>query len=238
MSRLSASKMGLLYACQYPFRDTTEWHESRGRAAVQGDEFHHVIANYVDHRSPVVVPGKTKWLRDRVAHAVTWVNGNRSPLWRAEETYAYSPETGEGRILGYNLERKYKEAGLRDDEVAGSADIGWLTGDCAALADWKTGRFITDAAWDQMDALALFSARAHGAWRARATVLHVTDHGVEATVREYDDVSLWVVAEKIKAAVRAIEDSWPEAGAHCTAGYCPAQATCEVFQLNRTKGAA
>jgi hypothetical protein len=212
--------------------------ETKGRAAEQGDDFHQRIAPVVDVTLPVVDKAiTTKWLRSRLEHAAYWIGENSIAGWRAEVAYAYNPQTGKGRTLGYNLGREYEKAGLAKGELAGSADIAVLSGDTVVVFDWKTGRTIGAGAEAQLEWLALFAARATGAWYARTVALHVTESGVFETEWYHDDVSLWRIAEQLKIDVEAIDDAWPTPGSHCENLYCGARANCEpyqqLFQLHR-----
>ncbi len=237
--RVSASKAALLTRCAYAFREGTPWVEERGRAAIQGDDFHQRMAWVVDATIlQVTRPVTTKWLRERLEHAHAWVEANRVPDWRAEVAYAYDPQTGVGRVLGYNIGREYDKHGKLPHEIAGSADIAWLSGDTVVVADWKTGRAVTDSVWPQMEWLCLMAARATGAWHARARVLHATDYGVVESERSFDDVALWRIAEQLRIDTNAIDDAWPVTGEHCDQMYCPARAGCELYQLSKKERAA
>lgn len=237
--RVSASKAGLLAQCAYAFREGTPWLEERGRAAVMGDDFHQRIAGTVDAQVPTVLkPITTKWLRERLDHAQAWIAENQVAGWRAEVAYGYDPQTGEGRILGYNIGREYEKHGKKPYEIAGSADIAVVSGETVIVYDWKTGRAVTDAVWPQMEWLCLMAARATGAWDAKAVVLHATDYGVVESVRAFTDVDLWGVAERMRVDVGAIEDAWPTPGLHCDACYCPARNACDLYQLSKKENAA
>lgn len=203
-----------------------------------GQDFHNRIASRVDETVSVVAkPITTKWLRERLAHAQDWIDANRLSGWRAEVAYAYDPQTGAGRLLGYNIGREYEKHGKLPNEIAGSADIAVVSGETVLVYDWKTGRSITDSVWAQMEWLCLLAARATGAWYAKAIVLHATDYGVVETSRLYDDVALWRIAEQLRIDTSAIEDAWPTAGMHCDACYCPARAGCDLYQLSKKESA-
>ncbi len=237
--RASASKAALLGACAYPFRKGTPWVEERGRAAIQGDDFHQRIAAVVDATVRAVdKPITTKWLRERLEHANAWIEANRVTDWRAEVAYAYDPQTGKGRVLGYNIGREYEKHGKLPHEIAGSADIAWRDGDTVTVCDWKTGRAITDAVWPQMEWLCLFAARATGACFALALVLHATDYGVVESEQLFDDAALNRIADQIRIDADAIEDAWPVAGPWCDGCYCPARAGCDLYQLGKKESAA
>lgn len=232
--RASASKAALLAKCAYAFREGTPWLEDRGRAAINGDRFHRAIASYITTGVRPVETGRTlKWLEERLDHAIEWCTQNVPAGARVEVAYAYDPQTGVGRILGYDIGREYEKHGKLPHELAGSADIAWMSGDYVVISDWKTGRAITDAVWPQMEWLCVMAARAMGAWGATAQVLHATDYGIVMTQRTYDDVALWRIAEQLRIDVDAIEDAWPAAGDHCDTCYCPARAGCDLYQLTK-----
>ncbi len=230
----SASKAALFSACAYAFRRGTEWVEERGRAAIQGDQFHVAIAPEVDPSiTNAPFPPTTKWHRERMAQATDWIARNYVPGWRAEVAYAYDPRNDTARILGYNIGRKYEKHGKLPHELAGSTDIGWQNY-AAHVRDWKTGRAVTDAVWPQLEWLGLFSARAHGLKSAVVGPLHVTDYGVGDTmIRELDESDLDRIANGIREQLASVEDAWPTPGVHCNALYCPARAGCDVYQINR-----
>lgn len=230
MKGVSASKAALLGACAYSFRDSTIIVDSKGRAAVQGDEFHREIAPIVETLTGEIPAKATKWLERRMIQGTAWVAKNHVAGWRTEVAYAYNPTTGEGRILGYNIGREYEKHGLKPGELAGSADIAVLSGETVIVWDWKTGRTIGAGAQAQLEWLGLFAARATGAWHAKVIALHVTETGVIETEWFLDDVALWRVAEQLRIDVNAIEDAWPQPGSHCDNCYCGARANCEPYQ--------
>lgn len=228
---MSASRAALLGACAYPFREGSPWEDKPGRGAIQGDEFHKLMVPIV-RTLDGAIPGKaSKWLERRMVHAMSWVTTNAVSGWKAEAAFAYDPHAGTGRLLGYDIGREYEKHGKLPHEIAGSADIAWLSGDTVEIRDWKTGRTIGAGCESQMEWLALFAARAMGAWYARAVALHVTETGVVETEWFFDDLQLWRIAEQIQIDVNAIEDAWPTAGSHCDNCYCPSRAGCDLYQL-------
>ncbi len=234
MKGVSASRAALLGACAFPFRDPTIIVDTKGKSAEMGDDFHHSIAPVVDMTvAPVSKPITTKWLRLRLEQAAVWIDANRIPGWRAEVAYAYNPQTGAGRVLGYNIGREYAQHGLLPGEIAGTADIAVLSGDTVVVWDWKTGRTIGAGCEAQLEWLALFAARATGAWHAKAVALHATETGIVETEWFFDDLQLWRIAEQLRIDVNAIDDAWPVPGAHCENLYCGARANCEPYQLTQ-----
>ncbi len=239
LDRVTASKSALLASCAFSFRESTPCVDERGRSAINGDRFHKAIASYIKTGvRPVETGRRLKWLEDRLDHATAWVDANRSPSWRAETAYAYEPNAGTGRLLGYDIDRRYTEYGKLPTEIAGSADIAGIEGETVVVYDWKTGRSVTDTVWHQMRWLCLMAAKATVAWHARAVVLHATDYGVIQSEQTYDDVQLWRIAEELRLDVAAIEESWPLVGPHCDQLYCPARAGCEFYQISKKENAA
>lgn len=251
--RCSASKAALLSKCAYAFRDDVAWTNERGRSAINGDRFHRAIAPYVDtgkrheYGSEVkaiktkdgatayvlVAERPLKWLDDRLEHAYAWCDRHRVPGWRAEVAYAYDPLTGEGRVLGYDIGREYEKHGKLPNEIAGSADIASFDDTTVTVWDWKTGRAIPVTVWSQMEWLSLFAARATGATRAIARVLHVTDYGIHITEQTYDNNDLLGIATRIQRDIESIADAWPTPSAACDSLYCPARAGCDLYTLTR-----
>lgn len=242
MESCTASRAALLAACQYPFSGRVEWVESRGRAAraaIDGDAFHRAIASIVDESIPKEPIKGTAWLTRRLKHATDWCAANYVRGWRAEEAYAYDPETGTSTLLGHNIGRDYDGHGRMPGQIAGSADIVIPpgVGVPVVVADWKTGRFVTDSVWAQMEWLCLFAARSYGVTDAVAYVLHVTEDGVTQTAREYRRADLNRIEDAIRAQLRAIPDAWPTDGPHCDALFCPAREGCDLYQIRKGKAA-
>lgn len=237
--RASASKASLLDGCAWWARDGVVWTETRGRAAVQGDEFHVAIAPIVDPTiETLAFPPTTKWFRERFAHACEWVEANRVPGMRAEVAYAYDPEADTGRVLGYNIGRAYEKHGKLPHEIAGSADIAWSDNDVVQIRDWKSGRSVTDAVWPQLEWLGLLAVRATpGSRTAIVGPLHATDYGIgDAMQRVLDATALKAIADKIRAQAASIADAWPTSGEHCDGCYCPARPACDLYQLAKKVG--
>ncbi len=239
MSLPTASKAALVAACQYPWRSGVEWVETRGKAAIDGDAFHKAAAAMVDDTIPKEPIKSTAWLTRRLAAAQKWIDANYVRGWRAEEAYAYDPETGTSTLLGHNIGRDYDGHGRLPGQLAGSADIVIPpgVGVPVVVADWKTGRFVPDSVWAQMEWLCLFAARSYGVTYAVAYVLHVTEDGVAQAAREYHRDDLNRIEDAIRAQLRAIPDAWPTDGVHCDALYCPARAGCDLYQLRKGSAA-
>lgn len=239
---ISASKAGLVHACGYSFREGTPCVDERGRSAINGDRFHKAIASYIQTGVRPIETGRPlKWLEDRLDHAIAHVDARQAGEgggWKVEMAFAFDPRTGQSRILGYDLSRKYKEAGLLPHEIAGSADLVWMSGETVVVVDHKTGRAISDSVWPQMQWLSVMAARALGAWGARAVIWHATDYGIIEYEQTYDDVALARIADGMRADIEAVPDSWPTPGLHCDALYCNARAACDLYTITRRETAA
>lgn len=233
MKSCTASKAALLAHCAYPFRDGVKWTETRGEAAIKGDNFHQAVASLVDETIPKPAVKGTKWLLDRLKHAQDWIDRNYVRGWRAEEAYAYDPETGTSTMLGHNIGRAYEQHGRKPGELAGSSDIAWINGTRVFGADWKTGRFVSDHVWFQMGWLSLFQARHYGVTEATTIVLHVTESGVNELRRDFGRDDLRRIEDDLRAQLRAVPDAWPTAGDHCDACFCPVRPDCEVYAIRR-----
>lgn len=230
---ISASKAGLVHACGYSFREGTPCVDERGRSAINGDRFHKAIASYIQTGVRPVETGRAlKWLEDRLDHATAWVDERKGAGWKVEMAFAFDPRTGQARILGYDLGRKYKEAGLLPHEIAGSADVVWMSGETVVVVDHKTGRSISDSVWPQMRWLSVMAARALGAWAARAVIWHATDYGIIEYEQHYDDIELARIADGMRDDIAAVPDSWPTPGPHCDSMYCSARAACPLYQIS------
>ena len=89
MKGVSASKAALLGACAYPFRDATVVVDTKGRSAIQGNDFHQRIARVVDDTVPAIDKAvTTKWLRERLLRASEWIAAHRERAWMLEEAEA------------------------------------------------------------------------------------------------------------------------------------------------------
>lgn len=239
MTRITASKAALVAECGYSFREGTPCVDERGRAAINGDLFHKAIASYIQTGARLVETGRTlKWLEDRLDHATAWVDEHKAPGWQVEMAFAYDPHTGVGRILGYDIGRQYVDAGLRPNEIAGSADLVWMIGETVVVIDHKTGRSITGSVWPQMQWLSVMASSATGAKVARAVIWHATDYGIVEYEQIYDRADLAFISHAMRVNIAAVPDSWPTPGPHCEALYCSARSACPLYQISLNRQGA
>jgi hypothetical protein len=128
----------------------------------------------------------------------------------AEVAYAYDPAKDSARVLGVNIGRNYQ---LKPGEIAGTADVVMVNGDCVTVYDWKTGHKALphpSESW-QLRALALAACRTTGAGNAIIGYGRVADE--EAPVLVTDTMDCfdldWFAGELfglLAAADRALKD--------------------------------
>ena len=224
--RVSASKLGMLRACQWFARPEVKWQrDDPGPAAQLGTTTHELIAATVEGRKMSVADDRATSM---AASALEWLTGRwEGAEWIAEPAYVLDTATGAARLHGRNIGRNYPR--LAEPELAGSADLV-MAGDAAVLIDFKTGRRENVEPVEsnqQMLTLALAAARAHGARTVRAVLAFVGPSGVTTDEAVFDALDLDAHAAELRATVAAIPTSEPKPGKHCQ--YCPARAVCPAM---------
>lgn len=155
----------------------------------------------------------------------------------AEVAYALDPITGKARELGRDLERKYDEAGARENEIVGAADFVAISSDGVYVDDLKTGHSHLTRAADnlQVTGLAVAAARAYGAKRARVRLLiRREDNSGYFDEASLDDFELDFALYRLRQAVKSVEEARAEVAAGKTprlhegpwCEHCPARAGC------------
>lgn len=220
MSRklISASKVGLLSKCRYPFRKAAEWHDNVTAAAEQGKILHARAENYLlgkpyVHSSHDGGDGRTdtRWEALR-----KWLDGVRTNTTVAEVSYAWDPTTGKGRITGSN--RAY--VGIRAGEICGTADLVDPGVTPILVCDFKSGQLNISAAEMQLSTLAVMAADVYGVDSVRITIVHVDNVLTEYT-RVLTAVDLAAHAGLLHQWITEAELSKPTPGPHCSEMYCP-----------------
>lgn len=157
-------------------------------------------------------------------------------LHRHEIALAYNVNTGETRLLGYDIGRAYADHDVDPTcEIAGSLDVvgvprdGWLY-----VADYKGSHDDTmqPAATNlQLRGGAAMAAKFYRAKRAAVEFIHLKDDGTYYRDQsEMDELDLATAEEQLRevfhavAAERAKEAHDVTKGAHCR--WCPAMASC------------
>jgi RecB family exonuclease len=125
-----------------------------------------------------------------------------------EVAYAYDPQTGTARVLGFNIGRRYVEHGLKPHEVPGTADLVGVAGDTVVLIDWKTGFYNlgpAKRAW-QLRFLALCACRVLGLSKARVSFWYLKESGdIFEETAELDAFDLDDIADEVKALLARLQ---------------------------------
>ena len=140
MDTLSASKLPRAEVCPASFALPAQ-HEPGGRYADDGTAIHaqlHAAAHGKD---------APEWMRRMYAE----LTEGATQIF-AERCYAWSPSTGQGRDLGTH-DRDY--SGLRDGEIAGTADLVIVKNGEVQVIDYKSGFFGGSVDSPQLSMLAL-----------------------------------------------------------------------------------
>ncbi len=217
---VSASRRWLLRHCQAPFRGLMDIDESSGRAAAEGTAAHKALENYVDGVEEDVKVAKR--LQDGVTDAKQWIDTLRSPFkLSAEVAYGLRLETGDSFVVNC----QGRDYPMEDGVVYGTADLVADDSDVHAfVADWKTGK-LSPATDDQMNMLAAMADVPHATVVYLGRGIHLDP--VKVQPREQ------VIAE-LRADVAKIDEAFPNPGAWCTLGWCPARHACSAYQESQT----
>ena len=229
---LSASKGGLLRACQYWARpDVEQDARTETPEAARGTGVHYAIDHFVK-------TGKTEYTVESpeqeamVRHAIAWLEPHICV--ESEVPFAWDPMTDKGYELNLSRQREYAEPGvmagiaqrrgMSNHAIPMTVDILERVGNTATIYDWCTGHTYKLAQL-QMNALAV--ARANNFDEVRIVTLRLTASGVtEEDHGTLVDFDLAMLAAEFRALVDAIPMSQPQPGMHCTEFYCPAKQSC------------
>ncbi len=150
--------------------------------------------------------------------------------WQSEVALALDPVAGTARVLGRDIGRGYKQAGLRSTEIPGAVDLLSVEGELVVVRDIKTGNAenVDNVADNgQLNGLALAAARAFGATRARVELEFVDGEGASTIyAHELDAFDLDAISAEFADIWARMHDPKPVpvAGAHCR--WCPARTIC------------
>ncbi len=222
----TASASRQLAVCPHAF--TLPWGPYQYDPAV-GNEVHSIAEHYCRDGSQPASASVAAWAMWNALQP--WIDANaavHAGKGLAEATYAYNAETDEARLLGCGLGRDY--SGLREGEVAGTADLVIVADDRVYVYDWKTDGSDGNApeidASAQLRTLSLMAARAHGVDEARHCAVVTTE--TRAWSQNEDTLSVFdldMVAADLRRQLAAV-GSGPQPGPHCSD--CRAAAACEV----------
>lgn len=209
-----------------------------GRDATRGLSLHEFVRLLKEQGLEAALAATPEqWRADALALDFSRFPGDWE-AYAAEVAYGYDPGMDVGRELGRNIGRAYREHGLTDDEVPGTADLVGVTEDAVVVLDWKFGARRATPARDnkQLRFLALAAARAYGKERAHVGLLLHPEGGTPYfDTAELDSLDLDAMGDELRALERArvaalealdagtIPPPTVE-GEHCR--YCPAFANC------------
>jgi RecB family exonuclease len=229
--KITGSALPMLKKCQWWARPevVAPPQSPPSEAMLVGTAVHAAIENTLT-RKPV--PALEDEAGDLLREWQQW--WKTSPLasekWQAEVAYAYDTAKDAARFIGASIGRGYETSAT---EIPGTIDALLLEDDHAVIIDWKTGSSFghgpADAADNQQLRLyALMVARAHKLDTIHTHIVRITDQGVRQTSATLDAMDLDAVAQEVAQLVRAIPDSPPRPGGHCTR--CRAVALCPSTQ--------
>lgn len=223
--RTTASKVGLLSACQWFARPEAEWDTSTSAAADKGTRFHACVAHYIEV-GEWKLAGDDDDIVALCDSAQAWVDSFGRHRLAAEVAFAWDPVTDTAE----RIEVKNRDYSAGKGRLCGTADVVAVqrftkTG---YIGDWKTGD--GSKSGPQLRALALMLARAEGLDSVTVEALEVSAEGVRFVCTEtLDAFALAAVAGELAEALAAVPTAEPQPGPHCGELYCPARATCPAI---------
>jgi hypothetical protein len=220
MTRVTASKTGLLEHCQAFAKPGMEWFNGTSPAADRGTRFHRAIAEYTSHGSVRLLEED---IVDLFVQARAWVDAFGRERVKPEVAYAWNPATDEAEHIPA-AERDYRAGHGR---LCGTADLVAVSNltRTGIVWDWKTGSGAN--AGPQLRTLGLMVARAHGLKSVTVAALEVTAAGVQEVCREeLDEFALSAIAGELAERLAAVATAEPQPGEHCRDLYCPARVSC------------
>lgn len=222
--RATASKAGLLSACQWWATPGAEWATTTSDAADRGTRFHAAIADYV--ATGDMFARVDEDVEAMLVSARTWVEHFGREKLAAEVALAWDPVTDTAE----RIETTGRDYSAGKGRLCGTADLVAVSKHTKVgyIADWKTGD--GSNAGPQLRALALMLARAEGLDSVTVDALEVSAEGVRHVCTEtLDAFALAAVAGELAEALAAVPTAKPAPGVHCGEMYCPARATCPAI---------
>ena len=222
MKRLTASKLGLFAACQYPWRDGVTWIEDRPNAATsRGHQVHKDLELAL--RGEFVSTPEVEWVRE----------APESPFDLPAECilteHAIGWRSNDGCILELpNVDgREYPVPPPGEQWVFGTADVITETETEIRVIDWKTGKreFVTEAYHnEQLRFLAAAYVAAKPETRSKKTVrVELWFIGDE----KFIDIAVPMLdghLSELRSKIVGVNYASAEPNAGCR--YCPARVNC------------
>lgn len=252
MSRVSASKAGLLSHCSYWARpDVPHVDVEPGDYARDGTALHALCDAFVksvlsEDVQAAILKGAAD--RDRVLrlwiHARAWLEAHASPWMRTEVPTAWDPERDQGydltdalKAFGLTGPRPYANpkawqrlcahVGMSERSIPGTVDVVDIQDGTIVVFDWCTG---STAKREQLACNALTLARLHDVDAVRTVTLRLTEDGVSEETVDLDAFDLNTFAGEMASRIGDIPTSEPQPGSHCASMYCPSYLACPSTQ--------
>lgn len=236
----SASKAQLLLDCPYPFNLANLPPGEVGEAAVYGTRFHKAIEELIHGRYEPRDPELSAHVHNAYEKLTAWLEDKGWPKedWWVEIAFSYCPRTANSRTIPGPTESTHTYEDLRDDEIAGTADLIIVPQDksrAILVLDHKTGMWGDFSRPERLPQLLVLGTAAclhFGRDRFVPAILH-TPRGGTPIVYSGDELSLADVAEfnvKLKAALSLVGAGYMRPGSHCR--YCPAKTVCPTQNAN------
>lgn len=242
--RATASKLGLLRACQYwARRDVVPDPYTSSQPAAIGNAVHAAAGAIVRGEDPNVLAAcdREKVEPEHVATVLSMVDAVREwwlqfsaahPLaWRSEVAYALRDGAlgTECHALGLDIGRRYREHGAQPGDLTMSLDLEAHDAEeqCVLVVDLKTGRKPHHPEGHaQLEINALAAQLAYGATRARVAIATVSTRGVWVEWHDLSADDLVRVDNDAAGLLARVPSAEPNPGPHCSAHYCPSKGAC------------
>ena len=226
--RLRGCSLGIARHCGWAFRDDVSYPERpRGDGAEEGNETHAAIAAAVLVQPGVFSDEARDLCNQALGHLRKYDLNNTFP----EVTFAWTPNTGKARELGRMLDRKYDEAGLKADEVAGTSDVVVVLEDRVVIIDWKSWATSHVAPANENAQLAfgaICAAQVYGKKKAEVQIVGLEQNRVVVDSHELRALDLGIWDGAFRRIVENIPGSPTCFGGHCT--WCPALGACPATE--------
>lgn len=208
---VSASKTTLLFGCQYPFRADVAIPEEAADEPGSPRERGNLVHDGIETGAPV-----PEALQGYVNASQEWLKSRGWPDTRKEVAFDWDGETSTELGIGRKAYAKKRPSAL----ITGTVDVLFDFED--ELVDWKTSEHGAIHARNQLRTLAVITGRKTiGAVELRADGTY-GDHCRE-TLEDWD---LDAHADQLRASIKAIPNSQPTPGEHCSEGFCPLRGIC------------
>lgn len=230
MGQFSLSKAALAQHCLYPFRDDvpTPPETAASEEETVGTSCHAASARTINTGCRVAIPDapdSATW-----KHMLAWIKENYQPTWVAEEAIAWDPAKDTARVLGVDIDRKYKEHGATPEEIPGTLDVVSVEPDLVRVFEFGTGWDVSHKV-EQLRIQCVAAARAHGKERAIGQLVQFRDDGAKPWEPiELDSFDLSAIAGEFAELREKTAGSDPTVSGACIDMFCDMRTECPVTQ--------